>query len=99
MGIPIAKLECYTAFEFPNVGWGRKYYAWASEKLRDTTPQDGWLPIMLVSLFDYKDDPAEAQRGMAEFLHVLFTIGRPPPHFTKIFGGRGDDSGGTGSRD
>ena len=99
MGIPMAKLECYTAIELPDVGWGRKYYAWASEKLRDTKPEDKWLPVMLVSQFDYRGDPAEAQRGMAELLHSLLTTGRPPPHFTKIFGCRANDSGGTGSRD
>ena len=53
---------------------------------------------MLVSQFEYRGDPAEAQRSMAELLHAHLITGKPAPHFNEIVGCSGNDSGGTGSR-
>ena len=90
MDIPEAELECYTAVELPDVGWGRQYYSWAVAELQIVDVESGFLPVMLVAQEDYRGlaDSAERRRVMQELLDALLRTGKPPGHFTKAYGRR-----------
>ena len=90
MDIPESELECYTAVELPDVGWGRQYYSWAVAELQTVDAESSFLPVMLVAQEDYRGlaDSAERRRVMQELLDALLRTGKPPGHFTKAYGRR-----------
>ena len=45
--IPVHALDCYTAVELPDTGFGRHYYAWAVQQLEAASSRSGLLPVML----------------------------------------------------
>ena len=89
MQIPQNDLECYTAVELPDIGVGRLYYNWAVDQLERATADDDYVPVMLVSQADFRGEGQDA--GMAatiQFVSSLCEWGKPPPHFTKVYGRR-----------
>jgi hypothetical protein len=99
LGIPAASLQAYVALELPDTPWGRKYYWWAQACLDAMPRQESsdFLPVMLVSNFDYTGGgPQVAREACAELLQALLSSGRPPKHFSRVFGLRADEAGGSG---
>ena len=84
-------LECYTAVELPDTGLGRQYYAWAVQQLESASSRAGLLPVMLSAQDDYRGlaDRAARMQEMEVLLQALLSTGKPPAHFTKVFGRRG----------
>ena len=65
------------AVELPDTPWGRAYYAWAVNKLREMEAGSG-PAVMLVSMANFRE-PLCARAEAAACLRCLLVRGTPPP--------------------